>query len=252
MRFSICFILLFFLTESFYAQVDNRAEQLSIDFFYAVMNNATSEAEGLSNELAQLDPIALNRELNSDEKNLAFWINIYNSNIQHVLKKNPKLFEDRGSFFKAKLFIIAGEVLSFDIVEHGILRRSKSKLSLGYFGKFWVSKFERQMRIRTLDPRIHYALNCGALSCPSIVPYHTENIDNELDKSVSTYLKKYCVIENDKVKVPVLFSWFRADFGGKKGILKFLVQYGILTKVNLDKELEFLPYDWTLALKPYN
>lgn len=250
MRLILMFLLLL-LSFSFKAQVAGKAEVLSISFFDAVKNNQTEKADALAKELATYNRDSLREELNTDDKILAFWMNIYNTNVQYILKKDASKFDDRGAFFKAKQITIAGEVLSFDVIEHGILRKSKSKLSLGYISKIRVSKFERQFRIKRVDPRIHYALNCGALSCPPIVPYHSEKVNEELNTSVSDYLSKYCVVSENEVKVPVLFSWFRADFGGKRGIRKFLVRYGITQKDDKKKDLKFLPYDWTLALNPY-
>jgi Protein of unknown function, DUF547 len=227
------------------------AEALSQQFFDAVKNNNSAQADFLATRLAEFNPQELKSQLDSDAKTLAFWMNIYNTSVQYILKKDPSKFDDRGAFFKAKQITIAGEVLSLDIIEHGILRKSKSKLSLGFLRKIKVSKFERTFRINKVDARIHYALNCGALSCPPIVAYHSEKIEQELDLSVSDYLKKYCVVGENDVKVPVLFSWFRADFGKKRGIKKFLVKYGITTKADKKKDLKFLDYDWTLALDPY-
>ncbi len=252
MRVLILLIFLFMTLASKAIVVkEPSAEDYSIEFFNAVNKNDSVRANSAAFMLASYDKEKLKKELDSDEKTLAFWINIYNTSVQYILKKNPALFEDRNAFFKAKQITIAGEVLSFDIIEHGILRKSKSKLSLGFFRKIKVSGFERLFRINKVDPRIHYALNCGALSCPPIVAYHSGKINEELDESVSDYLKKYCVIGEKDIKVPVLFSWFRADFGKKRGIKKFLVHYGIITKEEKKKDLKFLDYDWTLALDPY-
>jgi len=250
MRVTSIFIALFF-SSFFFSQEIGKNEQLSIDFFVAVKNNQTEIADKLADKLAEINKDNLQSELNDDKKILAFWLNIYNTNVQYILKKDPAKFNDRGAFFKAKQITIAGEVLSFDIIEHGILRKSKSKLSLGYISKIRVSKFERKMRIKRVDPRIHYALNCGALSCPPIVPYHSLVIDKELDVSVKDYLEKYCIVGEKEIQLPVLFSWFRADFGGKRGIRKFLIYYGIIQKDAGNKELKFLDYNWTLALNPY-
>ncbi|MFT5581334.1 MAG: hypothetical protein ACI9G9_000581 [Psychromonas sp.] len=235
---------------SYSQTVQRSALALSLQFFEAVRMNSP-KASGYAVELARLDAKLLDKELDNDDKILAFWMNIYNSNIQYVLRKDSTLYQDRGAFFKAKQFTVAGELLSFDIVEHGILRKSKSKLSLGYFRKLRVSKFERKLRIGRLDPRIHYALNCGALSCPPVVAYHADKVDQEMEKSVMTYLEKNVKVEEKVIMVPVLFSWFRADFGGKRGVKKFLLKRELITTEDKEKELKFLDYDWTLDLDPY-
>lgn len=250
MKFSLFF---FFAVSNLTISAQNigKAEQLSIDFFNSVKINDVEKSDVLSKKIAEFNKDSLLHELSDDEKILAFWINIYNTKVQYILKKDASKFKDRGSFFKEKQISIAGELVSFDIIEHGILRKSKSKLSLGYLSKIRISKFERQFRIKRVDARIHYALNCGALSCPPIVSYHSNKINEELNASTDDYLTKYCKISECCIEVPVLFSWFRADFGGKKGIKKFLNRFAIIQKIDKNKELKFLTYDWTLALDPY-
>src|SRR5690606_5957308 len=128
---------------------------------------------------------------------------------------------------------------------HGLLRRSRNKLSLGYLPKLFVSKFERKNRVDNIDPRIHFALNCGAKSCPPIVIYDESTINEQLDESTKNYLKSEVKVEGDVVYTSSLMSWFRADFGGKKGIRKFLANYDIIEK-GAKPTLKFQDYDWTL------
>ena len=40
----------------------------------------------------------------------------------------------------------------------------------------------------TLDPRIHFALNCGAKSCPPIRVYSTPNLDSQLNRASASFL----------------------------------------------------------------
>lgn len=235
---------------AFMTLAESNGLELSVKFFEAVKNKS-DKADDYYAQLGGLNAEELSEELNSDEKILAFWINIYNTSVQYILREDPSKFDDRGAFFKAKQVKIAGEVLSLDRIEHGILRRSKTKWSLGYFSKIFVPKYERIMRINKVDPRIHYALNCGAKSCPPIAAYHWETVDQELDASVQKYLRANCEVTENKLLVPVLFSWFRADFGGQKGVKKFLLRYDIIQKADKKKDLKYKDYDWTLALDPY-
>ena len=79
--------------------------------------------------------------------------------------------------------------MSLDDIEHGILRRSKIKWSEGYFNKLFPSKFEKENRVNKVDYRIHFALNCGARSCPPIAFYDPEKLDKQLDVATMIYLK---------------------------------------------------------------
>lgn len=190
-------------------------------------------------------------QLNTENEKKAFWLNTYNGFVQHILLKNPSLFDDRGAFFSAKQINIAGIKMSFDDIEHGIIRSSRWKISLGYLRKPFSPKFIRKLRTKKPDGRIHFALNCGAKSCPPIATFHAEKIQNELDKISKQYLKSTTKTSENTIEVTPLMSWFRADFGGKSGIKKdFLEKYDIV-KNTKGKSLSFISYDWTLELGNY-
>ncbi|MGB0864474.1 MAG: DUF547 domain-containing protein [Saprospiraceae bacterium] len=208
--------------------------------------------KGLLKELAEVDPDILAAELDTDEAKKAFWINVYNAHIQFFLKENPKQYEDRGKFFHAESMLIAGKKLSFDKIEHGIIRRSKNKYSLGFFGKIRVDKFEKKFRVKKVDGRVHFALNCGAESCPAVASYDYTKMDEQLDKSSKIHLKntsKYNVLE-DEVLVTKLLSWFRADFGKKKKVIKMLKKYEIIPE-DAKPSIKYDDYDWTMDLDNY-
>ena len=100
------------------------------------------------------------------------------------------------------------------------------------------------------DGRIHFALNCGAKSCPPVAVYEPHRIDEQLDRSSQLYLRDHpnYYAADDLVFVPVLFSWFRGDFGGFKGVKKgYLIPYKIIPQ-NTNPKLKFNSYDWTLSL----
>lgn len=185
------------------------------------------------------------KTLNTDEKKLTFWINLYNGMIQYTLLENPGLYDDKRTFFKREFIVIAGRNLSLDEIEHGLLRRSRNKISLGYLPAFFISSFERKNRVEKIDPRIHFVLNCGAKSCPPVVILDEKTLDARLDTAARSYLIAEVKVEGNIVYTTSLMSWFRADFGGEKGIRKFLEKYGVIEK-GTRPELKFQEYDWTL------
>lgn len=195
----------------------------------------------------------LTDQLKNDDQKKAFWINIYNAFVQLSLSENPDLFtaENRSQFFSEPRVKIAGEFLSLDDIEHGIIRKSRVKWSLGYLRKWFRPKWERQLRVDEVDWRIHFALNCGAISCPPIAIYSAENINKELDYMSKTYLKEQTTYneETKTAKTVALMSWFRGDFGGKCGAKKILKNYEI-TPVK-PKKIEFKDYNWTMSLGNY-
>ena len=202
--------------------------------------------------LANANEESLSKQLYKDEIKKAFWLNIYNAYIQIFLKKEAIAYQNRNKFFKAKQITIAGHAISFDFIEHGILRKSKIKISLGYLNKLFPAALERRWRVKELDWRIHFALNCGAKSCPPIAFYSADKIDKQLDLATKVYLSAEIEYnaEKNNLAVPTLMSWFRADFGGKKGIRKIINKL-LLIPTNSKPKLTFKDYDWTLKLNNF-
>ncbi|WP_121666081.1 DUF547 domain-containing protein [Mesonia aquimarina] len=224
--------------------------EISKDFFDAVKQD--KNAEKYKEKLAQISPEVLQASLKNDQLKKAFWLNIYNTYVQYLLKKNPDLYEDRSAFFSEDRFTIAGEKMSLDDVEHGMIRDSRVKLSLGHIKDPFASKFEKKLRVSEVDWRIHFALNCGAKSCPPVRYYSVKNLDEELEQSAKTYLTKEVTYkkEEEKVFVPRLMDWFRADFEGKDGVIEILKNYQLIPQSS-DPDVEFSDYDWTLDVNNY-
>ncbi|EAY24332.1 DUF547 domain-containing protein [Microscilla marina] len=219
--------------------------QLAQDLLYAIKTQKPYESYLIA--LQQLTVDNLVELLDSEAKRLSFWINIYNAFIQLEFYKTPD--HKPSNFFTKKCLPIAGQVMSFDLIEHGILRRSKFKYSLGYFNKLFVDKTEKRLRVDKVDYRIHFALNCGAKSCPPIAFYSDEKIEEELDLATAAYLENESIYHARKnmVEIAKLMQWFRGDFGGKSGIIRMLQQYNIIP-TDTHPRLVFRPYDWTVVL----
>ena len=194
----------------------------------------------------------LTAALNTDAKAKAFWLNIYNAYTQVLLQKNPDAYKNRNRFFKNKSIEIAGKRLSLDFIEHHIIRRSEWKLGLGYIKLLFPSSLEKQLRLSKKDYRIHFALNCGAKSCPPIAFYDDEKLEEQLNLAEKAFIKNDAEYDEaaNVVSVSKIFSWFRGDFGGKKGIRKLLVKHNIIP-ADKKVKLKFKPYDWSLSLKAF-
>ena len=207
------------------------------------------DTSAIQEKLANISLERLQNELTNDAQKLAFWINIYNAYIQVILAEHPEYYDDRGTFFSKEQINIAGETIAFSKIEHGIIRKSQWELGLGYFRKVFPDKFERKLRVRKRDYRIHFALNCGAKDCPPVAIYSPNRIEEQLKKGTETYLKRTSEYDANSKEVAItsLFSWFRGDFGGKSGIKKILTQHDIIPDTK-DVELKYKNYDWTLDL----
>lgn len=240
-------IILLLIIKLSVAQEVNYIE-LSQDLLSNIKNNKNYDKEVEILKKTTLND--LTNQLNNDVKKKAFWINVYNAFIQISLSKDPSQFTDdnRSDFFSEDRVNIAGEELSFDDIEHGIIRSSTSKISMGYVKKIFRPEWERKLRVNEIDWRIHFALNCGAKSCPPVAIYNAKDLDRQLDYMTKTYLKEQTEF-NSKTKTAetvVLFSWFRGDFGGLDEVKKILKSYGITNEE--PDNLEFKTYDWTLLL----
>lgn len=223
---------------------DNVYVKLSQRLLSANLNRENTDQFVESYRKIDLDD--LEKGLNTNEKQLAFWINTYNAFIQLQLLADPTLFDDRTSFYKNELINIGGRMFSFDLIEHGIIRNSRWKLGLGYIKKWFSSDLEKKFRLKGKDGRVHFALNCGAISCPPVAVYSDKDIDAQLDAVIRFYLPKVTSHDSTTVTTTPLFSWFRGDFGGVSGIKKFLSQYEVINVGDMD--LEYGSYDWTLDL----
>lgn len=224
--------------------------QLSVDLLSAV--KANRPVESYTDQLASAELKAISQQLDTDAKRKTFWINVYNAYVIIRLRENSDLYatkDGRDKFFTEPRVTIAGQELSFDDIEHGILRRSKVKLSAGYLGKLFVNEVEKKLRVDAVDWHIHFALNCGAEACPPVAIYRVATIEQQLDRRAQAYLRRTTDYQpaEGKAYVTPLMSWFRADFGGLSGARDILRRYDIIP-ANADPNLEFKDYDWSLDI----
>lgn len=209
-------------------------------------------AEGFVQQLEKISFADLQQQLSTDAKAKAFWLNIYNAYTQVLLQNNPDAYKKRNQFFKSKQIVIAGTKLSLDFIEHRIIRRSEWKFGLGYVKILFPSSLEKKLRLAEKDYRIHFALNCGAKSCPPIAFYDDAKLEEQLNIAEKSFIKNDAeyVETNNTVSVSKIFSWFRGDFGGKKGVRKLLVKHNMVPPDKKVK-LKFKEYDWSLMLKAF-
>lgn len=203
-------------------------------------------------ELREADESVLFNQLQNDDQRKAFWLNIYNAYVQWSLQRNPERYGNRNIFFASKQIRIAGRELSLDDVEHGILRRSKIKWSFGYLTDLFPGHFEKRFRVDAVDYRIHFALNCGAVSCPPIAFYTSEKLNVQLDMAAKNYLANEAEYnkEKNRVSLPAIMSWYRADFKGRTGMKRLLKEHGIIPG-DANPSIRFKPYDWNIFLHNY-
>ena len=229
------------------------AVKLSEDLLLATKNTANVDhyIEGLST----CNEEQLYNELAGIDSRKTFWINIYNAFVQILLKKQePDLKRPgpRRKFFNSKSIYLSEHLLSLNDIEHGMLRHSALLWGFGYLRNSFPNHFEKKMRI-PLDYRIHFALNCGAKSCPAISYYSPGKLDDQLDQAMNSFLEEDVEFNKHSriLYVSSIFNWYRGDFGGKAGIINLLWRNHLIPSDRKTK-LRFKPYDWELMVGKFN
>jgi Protein of unknown function, DUF547 len=173
----------------------------------------------------------------------AFWINLYNAlTLQAMLhhKIQNSVLEFPG-FFDCCAFQVRFTSLEFTLnlneIEHGILRGNRAVL----FSAPFAANDPRRDLILPLEPRIHFALNCGAVSCPPIRAYRAKQLDAQLELATRSYLQSVR-LENGIVILPKLLQWYAKDFGTPLG---FARKYQPDLPANA--RVRFDAYDWNIG-----
>ncbi|MCU0561311.1 MAG: DUF547 domain-containing protein [Desulfobacterales bacterium] len=195
-----------------------KADEAKLDRYLAVLENT--------------DPDALERS-----EQFAFYINAYNAwTIKLILSGYPgvKSIKELGSIFqspwKRRIATINGQSLSLDDIEHAILRP------------------------RFRDPRVHFAINCAAKSCPPLAaePFRGAALDSQLDKLTRDFVNAPGShrLEAQTLWVSSIFKWFAEDFNDDPA--GFYRSYAAgelkqrLEQVRGPLRVKYLDYDWSL------
>lgn len=155
------------------------------------LGEASDELADYRDTLASADPDEL-----TPAGSLAFWINLYNAGALH--RAGQAYSHDYESVlrvpgaFSAPWATVCGESMSLDDIEHGKIRR---------FG----------------DPRIHGALVCGSVSCPTLrsEPFDGTKLDEQLDSQMRFFLSNgggRLDRTEDTLHLTRVLKWYGGDF----------------------------------------
>lgn len=195
--------------------------------------------------IGAITPAQLASDLGDEAKKLAFWINVYNAFNLYWMRMVPaNSAATKKTHFFGKRINVAGQMMSLNDIEHGILRHSQAWWGRGYVKKWFPNSFEKRFRVKKLDQRIHFALNCGANGCPPIRFYTSENIESEMNLATQGFMQTEVQSEGANIKVSRIFWMYKGDFGGRKGIAKWVGQFRPELKDRL-KGFGYFPYDHT-------
>jgi hypothetical protein len=205
----------------------------------------------LAGQLAEIDPTAL-----AEGERTAFWINLYNAALLHELCRRPRsgtLIRHR-SLFRRCGYRVGDEEYTLDVIEHGLLRINR-RPPYGLRPLLRRGDPRRGAAPRRLDPRVHFALNCGARSCPPVRSYSAERVGEELESARRAYLEAESDLDRGRstLTLPGLVRLYRRDFGPVPDQIELL--RNVLPPADLDwlrenRERVRVRYDrfnWTLA-----
>lgn len=211
----------------------------------------------------QTDPVILHSvpqstldALRTREECLAFWINAYNALVAEGIQAlgiRQSVWEVP-DFFARICSRIGDLIFSADEIEHGVLRGNRPS-PLSRRVPFPVGDPQRPYAITPLNPRIHFAITCGARSCPPVRTYHPRRLDEQLDAATRAFLEREVTLDGESLTASELFKWFREDFddfsGGLVGFLAWHLEEGPVRRAVLEHGVEGMtwrPYDWRLQL----
>lgn len=177
-------------------------------------------------KLRYFDPLLLN-----EVERKAFFLNVYNSLMIHAIAvmSKPRTMFERVSLYNTAAYNIGGRAYSLNMIEHGVLRSNRPGNGPFAQAPFADSDARKQCVLPRVDPRIHFALNCGARSCPAVRFYEADNLDRTLDAATRVYLQEMEVDSEKRViTLPKLLQWYKADFskeGDVDSLIKWTLQY---------------------------
>jgi hypothetical protein len=177
------------------------------------------------------------------KEELAYWINVYNINTVATIVENYPLKSIRDlstdpiirfNVFKKDRVPFNGALLSLDDVENAKIREAFH------------------------DPRIHFAINCAAKSCPPIrgEAFRGDAVDAQLDDQARKFLTSVRYGKRGEaliVHVTKIADWFGKDFdawgGGRVQFIRRFVapdKQKLIDDAKGNVELEYDDYDWDL------
>lgn len=175
-------------------------------------------------------------------------MNLYNAVVLEAVRAEGltgDLRRHRGFFHRAGTDV-GGLRFPLHVIEHGLLRRARPapwtfwpSLSPGDPRRVWM--------LDAVDARVHFALNCGARSCPPIRAYTPEAWHTQLDLATRAYLGDVRV-EGGALVLPYLLKLYRRDipdplrrFAGHlpEPVRDWLTRHP-------DPPIRWAPYDWQL------
>jgi len=227
----------------------------SVDYKGISKSKLFQQFKQLAIELQRVDLLSM-----SETQKIAFFINIYNALVihGHVEKGVPTTTYARYKFFSGTSYNIGGFVFSLNDIENGILRSNRASMATLYRKPLSQADTRMPVILSKVEPRIHFALNCGAKSCPPIKTFSGDEVLDQLDVATAAFLENddalYINEERTEVRLTQLFQWYQDDFGDNMAeVLSWILDHvNMREKKKALEELiqknsykvSYTPYDW--------
>lgn len=198
----------------------------NVDYSSLVHSNDFHEYLASARKLRYFDPMLLD-----EQHRKAFFLNVYNSLMIHAITvmARPRSMFERISMFNSASYNIGGRPYSLNAIEHGVLRCNRRGGGPIAEIPFQNNDARKLCALSSVDPRIHFALNCGARSCPAVRFYEASSLDKTLDLATRCYLEDLEVNYEDRIiTVPKILQWYKVDFcddGNMNSVLRWTLPY---------------------------
>ncbi len=188
---------------------------------YAAWKKSESDLDSYLQSLAAAIPSA------STARNeaLAYWINAYNAyTVKLILKNYPvaKITDlNGGKPWDVQWITLAGKKYSLNDIENKVIRPTFK------------------------EPRIHFAVNCAAKSCPPLAnkAFTAANLNSMLEQRTKAFVNSNLnTITKDKLMLSNIFNWYKEDFGS---VVAFINKYSNV-KADQNASISFNEYNWAL------
>lgn len=167
---------------------------------------------------------------------MAFWINLYNAATirlvagNYPVKSIRSIKVDGKGPWDAPLVQVNGVDLTLSQIENHVLR----------------AVFD--------DARIHYALNCASVSCPSLAgkAYTAKTLEAMLEEAAITYVNdpRGAEVQKNRLVISKIYGWYREDFGDtEESVLAHLRRYArgdLAEQLTSITKISKHRYDWGL------
>ncbi len=213
--------------------------------------DACAEVTRLAGELHGVDPGAID----GDAARIAFWLNLYNALIRHRLCLEPLsgnlLWHVR--LFDRDAYRVGEHAHPLNVIENGLLRGNRRP---PYRPRRALRRSDPRLAAAPshVDARIHFALNCGARSCPPIRAYEPESLDAQLEFATKAYLTSEARFdpERRRLRLPGLLRLYSADFGPRSARLELAARHlpelrGWLERGGGRLRVGYTRFDWTVT-----